>query len=87
MAKAIGLAGAVTRLVLEAEMEPQTGSLGLARRAMRTARTILYGHGVDVRVGRGRHVDWGGSGRRRVERGKQWRGIGRRQRQWIELRG
>jgi 1-acyl-sn-glycerol-3-phosphate acyltransferase len=49
MAKAIGLAGAVTRLVVEAEMEAHPSPIGLARRAMRTARTILHVHGVDVR--------------------------------------
>jgi 1-acyl-sn-glycerol-3-phosphate acyltransferase len=47
--KAIGLAGAVTRLVVEAEMEGRTAPVGLARRAMRTAKTILHVHGVDVR--------------------------------------
>lgn len=48
MARAIGLAGAVTRLVAEAEIEPPATAVGLARRAMRTARTILHVHGVDV---------------------------------------
>lgn len=48
VAKAIGLAGAVTRLVVEAEMEAQVTPRDLARRAMRTARTILHVHGVDV---------------------------------------
>ncbi|HEY3819298.1 MAG TPA: lysophospholipid acyltransferase family protein [Polyangiaceae bacterium] len=52
MARAIGLAGAVTRLVVEAEMEPRVTACHLARRAMRTARTILHVHGVDV-VARG----------------------------------
>jgi 1-acyl-sn-glycerol-3-phosphate acyltransferase len=53
VAKAIGLAGEVTRLVVEAEMETSTSPRDLARRAMRTARTILHVHGVDVRsVGR-----------------------------------
>lgn len=47
--KAIGLAGAVTRLVVEAEMEARPSPVGLARRAMRTAKTILHVHGVDVR--------------------------------------
>lgn len=46
--KAIGLAGAVTRLVVEAEMEAEVTATALARRAMRTARTILHVHGVDV---------------------------------------
>jgi 1-acyl-sn-glycerol-3-phosphate acyltransferase len=56
VAKAIGLAGEVTRLVVEAEMETATSHSGLARRAMRTARTILHVHGVDVRaVGREPH--------------------------------
>jgi 1-acyl-sn-glycerol-3-phosphate acyltransferase len=49
MVKAIGLAGAVTRLVVEAEIEGRPSPIGLARRAMRTARTILHVHGVDVR--------------------------------------
>jgi lyso-ornithine lipid O-acyltransferase len=49
MARAIGLAGAVTRLVVEAEIEPRVTPADLARRAMRTARTILHVHGVDVR--------------------------------------
>jgi 1-acyl-sn-glycerol-3-phosphate acyltransferase len=49
VAKAIGLAGEVTRLVVEAEMETSTSQCGLARRAMRTARTLLHVHGVDVR--------------------------------------
>ena len=50
MGKAIGLAGAVTRLVVEAEMEADVTAVDLARRAMRTARTILHVHGVDVRA-------------------------------------
>jgi 1-acyl-sn-glycerol-3-phosphate acyltransferase len=53
VAKALGLAGEVTRLVVEAELEAPPTAVGLARRAMRTARTILHVHGVDVRgVGR-----------------------------------
>lgn len=48
--RAIGLAGAVTRLVMEAEMEREVTAVELARRAMRTARTILDVHGVDVRT-------------------------------------
>jgi len=48
MTKAIGLAGAVTRLVVEAELEEPASPVGLARRAYRTARTILHVHGVDV---------------------------------------
>jgi len=50
VARAMGLAGAVTRLVVEAEMERQVTAPDLARRAMRTARTILNVHGVDVRT-------------------------------------
>jgi 1-acyl-sn-glycerol-3-phosphate acyltransferase len=50
VARAIGLAGAVTRLVVEAEMETGVTPRDLARRAMRTARTILHVHGVDVRT-------------------------------------
>ncbi len=49
MSKALGLAGEVTRLVVEAELEPPPTPVGLARRAMRTARTLLHVHGVDVR--------------------------------------
>jgi 1-acyl-sn-glycerol-3-phosphate acyltransferase len=49
VAKAFGLAGEVTRLVVEAELEAPSTPVGLARRAMRTARTILDVHGVDVR--------------------------------------
>ncbi len=50
VARAIGLAGAVTRLVVEAEMEREVTTVDLAWRAMRTARTILDVHGVDVRT-------------------------------------
>jgi lyso-ornithine lipid O-acyltransferase len=50
VARAIGLAGAVTRLVVEADMEVEVTATHLARRAMRTARTILHVHGVDVRA-------------------------------------
>jgi 1-acyl-sn-glycerol-3-phosphate acyltransferase len=50
VARAIGLAGAVTRLVVEAEIEREVTAVNLARRAMRTARTILQVHGVDVRA-------------------------------------
>lgn len=48
MARAIGLAGAVTRLVVEDGTESRPTPVDLARRAMRTARTILHVHGVDV---------------------------------------
>jgi 1-acyl-sn-glycerol-3-phosphate acyltransferase len=48
--RAIGLAGAVTRLVVEAEIEREATALDLGLRAMRTARTILSVHGVDVRT-------------------------------------
>jgi 1-acyl-sn-glycerol-3-phosphate acyltransferase len=48
VARAIGLVGTVTRLVVEAEMEREVTAVHLARRAMRTARTILHVHGVDV---------------------------------------
>jgi lyso-ornithine lipid O-acyltransferase len=48
MARALGLAGAVTRLIAEDGVEPRPTPVELARRAMRTARTILHVHGVDV---------------------------------------
>jgi 1-acyl-sn-glycerol-3-phosphate acyltransferase len=49
MVRAFGLAGVVTRLVVEDGIERDPTVTDLARRAMRTARTILHVHGVDVR--------------------------------------
>jgi 1-acyl-sn-glycerol-3-phosphate acyltransferase len=50
MVRAFGFAGAVTRAVIEDGFEPTPSARGLARRAMRTAGTILRVHGVDVRA-------------------------------------
>ncbi|MGH7298665.1 MAG: lysophospholipid acyltransferase family protein [Polyangiaceae bacterium] len=48
MARAAGLAGALTRLVVEAETKPPVTTPDYAARAARTAQTLLQVHGVDV---------------------------------------
>jgi 1-acyl-sn-glycerol-3-phosphate acyltransferase len=47
--RAVGLTAEILRLLAEAHVEPAPTPDGLARRATRTARTILHVHGVDVR--------------------------------------
>ncbi len=48
--RALGLAAATTRILVEDRVETEATAATFADRAQRTARAILYGHGIEVRT-------------------------------------